>query len=192
MNFCPSQVNRPLAMRKEGIQTRKRKPKPPATSHQDKPVAGTSMIALPSMARSTSSDPVVSHLSGIYQSIGQNGTRTVEQTDPHPVRSISSPVTPSSVNLTYQIKGIMPLEHQNFASFQMPFSGSAGHHHHYHPLVSHPHIHSSVIHENNSSKTTGDPGHSAHLAAVTSTAATVSHHQDSGASGHEKNASPGV
>ena len=76
----------------------------------------------------------------------------------------------------------MPLEHQNFAPFQMPFAGATAHHPHYHQLVSHPHIHSSVIHENNSNKS--DAG--AHLAS----SATVSHQET--ASGHEKNPSPGM
>ena len=132
----------------------------------------------------------LSSLAGIYhQSISQNGTRMVEQNDQHPVRSISSPVTPSSVNLTYQIKGIMPLEHQNFAaSFQVPFASTAGHHHHYHQLVSHPHIHSTVIHENNSTSSSKSDAAGAQLAV--SPLASLSH-QDT-ASGHEKNPSPGV
>lgn len=183
-------MNRPLAMRKEGIQTRKRKPKSAATSHQDKPVAGTSMMILPTMA---SSDPVKSRLSGIYQSMSQNGTRIIEQTDQHPVRSISSPVTLSSGNLTNQIKGIMPLD-QNFSFQTLPFVGTAGHHHHYHhTLVSHPHIHSSVIHENNNStKTDAGPQLAAVSAAASSaSAASTVSHQDT-ASGHEKDTSPGV
>ncbi|KAI1305245.1 Transcription factor GATA-5 [Halotydeus destructor] len=174
-------VNRPLAMKKEGIQTRKRKPKTPAAQAADK------------AAQDYFSRPVLQYTN----QLGLGMSRQESHHDPHghgssghssPSRPISSPVTPNAANLTRQMHGLMPHVDQAFS-----FTGN-----HYSPVVSSGNgvhqlivssaagtggshgsqaIHTNVIHENNAKMLASASGHDHSVAHLTlHPEATADHH----------------
>ncbi|CAG2110627.1 unnamed protein product [Medioppia subpectinata] len=156
-------VNRPLAMKKEGIQTRKRKPKaatPQESSSQSlnkpqqkKPLLSTSGSMLYSAQSSTSS-------------MSRNEHDLTPGHDSSPSRPISSPITPSSATLTRHLHGLMPLDGYQYSTNNQFNSGantinishssasmaSVGHHSTVSQVLHSNAIHSSVIHEPNVAK----------------------------------------
>ncbi|RWS14909.1 transcription factor GATA-5-like protein [Dinothrombium tinctorium] len=128
-------VNRPLAMKKEGIQTRKRKPKNTAQQPQE---SGQSAAAKGGVL-----------FTNTQLAIGRGDHET--NTGSSPSR-ISSPITPSSATLTRNMHSLLTLD-QPFAygaaaSFVAAQAGNHGA-----TLGQHTGaIHSSVIHENTVAK----------------------------------------
>jgi transcription elongation factor Elf1 len=146
-------VNRPLAMKKEGIQTRKRKPK--AATPQETPQP---------LNKPQQKKPMMNQSGGILysaQSSSSSLTRNDHDMgsghDSSPSRPISSPITPSSAALTRHLHGFTPLDGFAYSPFNTSGnsvnishanSASIGHHSGSAALHSSA-IHSSVIHENN-------------------------------------------
>jgi len=94
-------VNRPLAMKKDGIQTRKRKPKSTATqSHDQRPPQAGYVNVLHGGGGRALVGPDSGH-DGHY-AVGVGG-----QSPPRHGGNIS-PVTPNAANITRQIHGLMP------------------------------------------------------------------------------------
>ena len=119
-------VNRPLAMKKEGIQTRKRKPKSSNQTHQAQDKSSPVTTALDGHPHVHPSHPggVILYSNGnptgsnaypgsviLYSngaSGGGGGAPASASSSQSPNRPISSPVTPSSANLTCQLRGLIP------------------------------------------------------------------------------------